>query len=404
MEPDDRLDRYAELAVRVGVNLEPEQVLGVHALVEHAPLVRAIARAAYRAGARYVDPVYIDQHVRKATVERAPEEVLTWSTPWSLRRLEQRAQRGAVISITGEPEPDLFDGVDGERLGRARPVELARRALHLMNQHRFATTIIGCPVEGWAAKIFGEPDVERLWRAVAYTVRLDEPDPVAAWEEHIERLGERAAGLNARRFDALRFSGPGTELTVGLLPTSIWRAAEDVTDWGRKHVGNIPTEEVYTAPDLRRTEGTARSTYPLAVDGIVVEGLEVRFEGGRAVDVRAEKGADVIRGQLAIDEAAPYLGEVALVDGDSRVGQTGITFFDTLFDENAASHVAYGCGFNYCVEGGEGLSDEEAHALGLNRSAVHTDFMIGGPEVDVDGLDASGSETPIIRDNRWELS
>ncbi|HEV3404686.1 MAG TPA: aminopeptidase, partial [Gaiellaceae bacterium] len=251
--------------------------------------------------------------------------------------------------------------------------------------------------------VFGEPDVERLWTAVGFATRLDEPDPVAAWQKHMARLDERARVLNERSFDAIRFRGPGTELTVGLLPASRWRSASFTTAWGLGHVPNMPTEEVFTTPDLRRTEGTVRSTRPLGLLGTTVRDLELRFEHGRVVEVRASAGADVVRGQLATDEWAPYLGEVALVDGSSRVGQTGITFRDTLFDENATCHIAYGDAVMFATEGLAGLSAEERRAQGVNGSAVHTDFMIGGPEVDVDALGADGQATPLLRGDVWQL-
>ena len=398
MTPDERLERYAELAVRVGANVQEGQLVTVVGQVEHAPLARAVARAAYGAGARYVDVSYSDPHVRHARIEHAPEDSLSTTPPWLLEREHTlAAERGAAIGISGDPEPELFADLPGERVGKTRTVALAEATMKTVNERLVNWTGIAFPNEGWARAVFGEPDVERLWEAVAHAVRLDEPDPVAAWSAHVERLERRVAALDALGVDSLRFRGPGTDLTVGLLEQSVWCGPRTKTAWGVYHVPNMPTEEVFTTPDARRTEGVVRSTRPLVLYGTIVRGLELGFDDGRIVDVSADAGADVIRGQLATDERAAYLGEVALVDGTSRVGDAGVTFFDTLFDENVTCHVAYGAAYAEAVE-------DEPPEDGFNVSSVHSDFMIGGPEVEVDAVTRDGRTVPLLRDDVWQLA
>ena len=400
------LEEYARIAVRVGVNVEEGQDVTILGYVEHAPLARAIARVAYAEGARRVDASYADLYLRRSKIEQAPDEAVGWAPRWVLEKVKEEGARGtAFINIVGEPDPNLFAGLDPDRVARSVMPEVRRAYWDAFDRGEMPWTIVAFPTPGWAEQVFGEPDVARLWDAIRATVRLDEPDAVAAWKEHIRVLQARAAGLNERGFDAVRFRGPGTDLTVGMLPQSRWMAAGTETASGRFYVPNLPTEEVFTTPDRRRTEGRVRATQPLVlIGGTVVTDLEVTFSNGRITGVDATKGADEVRAEIALDEGASHLGEVALVDEISRVGRSGMTFWSTLFDENAASHIAYGTAVMQALDLDGIPADPELEAMGINRSRAHTDFMIGGPEVEVDGIEAGGSAVPILRNNSWQLA
>ena len=390
----ERLNKYAELAVHVGANVQPGQTVFVQGYVEHAELVRAIARAAYAAGARYVDTRYIDNHVRHSMIDLGPDGTLDFTPDWMKSYMDAQAGQ-ALIAVHGDPEPLLMADLDPERVGRARMKEAAEIHRRQLADRQVNWTIVAYPNEGWAAQMFGDPDVERLWESVAFCTRLDEDDPVQAWREHMATLEQRAAKLTELRFDALHYSGPGTDLTVGLLPNARWMSALFRTASAIEYVPNMPTEEVFTTPDCRRAEGTIRSSRPLVLDGDIIEGLQLTVKDGKIVDVQADKGAGIVRGQLEVDDRAAYFGEIALVDGTSRVGQTHTTFFDTLYDENATCHIAYGFGVPEVFDGEPGE--------GMNISGVHTDFMVGGPELAVDGITKDGRAIPILREDVWQL-
>jgi aminopeptidase len=391
---DERLEAYADLAVRVGANVQEGQTVFLNVLVEHAPLGRALARAAYRAGARYVDVRYRDDHVRHAMIELGPDEALAHSPEW-MKMLYTAMEGEAQIWTTGDPEPELMNDLDGERVGRARMKEVIEIIRDQMIERSINWSGVAYPNEGWARQVYGEPDVERLWEAVAFCTRLDEADPVQAWRDHMARLEGRAKTLNELDLDAVHYTGPGTDLTVGLNGNARWMSALFRTRDGVEYVPNMPTEEVFTTPDCRRAEGTIRSSRPLVLEGDIIEGLQLTVKDAKIVDVQADKGAGIVRGQLEVDDRAAYFGEIALVDGTSRVGQTKTTFFDTLYDENATCHIAYGFGVPEVFDGDPGE--------GMNISAVHTDFMVGGPELAVDGITKDGRAVPILREDVWQL-
>jgi aminopeptidase len=399
----DRIQRYADLIVRVGADVQPGQTVFVLALPEHAPLARELARSGYEAGASYVDVVYADPHVRRTMIERADEKILTYSPPWQVERMRSAADGGALIMIAGEDEPELLADLDQSRVGKARPLDALAQLRRGQGERTMAWTIAAWPTAGWAQLMFGEPDTERLWDAIASTVGLEDADPVASWKAHVAKLRERARQLNELELDALRYDGPGTDLTVGLLAEHNWLGGGVETTYGAFHVPNMPTEEVFTVPDRRRADGMVRSTYPLQLGGTIVRDLSFTLVDGKIVDVQASTGADAVRAQLATDESAPHLGEVALVDGESRVGKTGEIFYNTLFDENATCHIAFGNGIAFGTKGLDGFDRDELQERGFNVSAIHTDFMVGGPEVTVTGITRDGREVPILVEDVWQL-
>jgi aminopeptidase len=402
---EERTAKLARLAVHVGANVQANQDVVVLVMdLQHAAMARAVTAAAYEAGARYVSVVYWDSHVKLARLNHAAVESLSFIPDWWERIVTECTERnGAFIGVWGDPEPDLFDAVDPERAG-ADPMPLTPSVWGMVGGGEVNWTIVPAPTPGMAKRLLGSDDVARLWDVMGPMLRIDEDDPNQAWAGHIARLRERSGQLEERSFDAVHFAGPGTDLTVGLLEGAKWLSGGIVTKTGIETVANMPTEEVFTTPDYRRVEGTVQGTKPFQIiGGPIVEGARLRFSGGRAVEIDADRNADALRAQMATDDGADRLGEVALVDGASPVGQTGLVFGDLLIDENATSHIAWGHAYAFTVP--DLPADEgEQDARGFNLSGVHQDAMIGGPEVEVTGIAMNGDRIPIIRDDAWVLS
>jgi aminopeptidase len=400
---NDRLNRFADLVVRVGVNVQPGSGVLVTADTAHLEIVRAVVERAYVAGAEWVEVEWSDGPIRHSGLTHASLESLTRSRPWAIERVKElAAERGAVISLVGDPDPHLFDDVDPVKAA-ARRVDEAMAARDALLVHQLRWTVVAAPNPGWAREVFGEPDTERLWDAVGTAMRLDEPDPVACWRDRAAELAARGRALDALDLTEVHYRSPGTDLTVGLVPDCRWNGGGDNDPDGIWYMPNIPTEEVFTSPDRRRADGTISLTKPVIVNGQVVDGLRVTFSGGRITDVTAASGAKAVLAQLDTDEGARSLGEVSLVDRDSRIAKAGILFHNTLFDENAACHVAWGQSFPFAVAGGVDRTDDERFELGLNRSTVHTDVVIGGEGMTVTGTGPKGT-VEIIRDDEWVLA
>jgi aminopeptidase len=394
------LRRYADLVVEVGANVQPGQIVWVVAEPRAAPLVREVAAAAYERGARFVDPWYFDPVIKRVRVEKAAAETLDYVPPWYGRRLQQLGEgHGVRISITPQVPPGLLAGLDPERAGRDTLPSL-KENFDVINARTTNWTVVPWAVPEWARLVHPGLDddaaMKKLWEQLIYTLRLDEPDPAAAWRERLGQLHDAGTRLNEQHFDAIRFEGPGTDLTVGLLPTSRFGSESPgmQTVDGVVHAPNLPTEEVTTTPDPARADGYVTATKPLDIAGTVVTDLRVRFEGGRAVEIDGENAA-ALRARVDKDPGGSRLGELALVDRDGRIDKTGTVFFNTLLDENAASHLALGNAYETHV----GAADRER----INSSEIHIDFMIGSDDVAVTGIRQDGSQMPVLRGGTWQL-
>jgi aminopeptidase len=403
-----RLDVLADLALRLGVSLREGDLLRVSAPVDAAPLAQRIAERAYRLGARHVDVQYDDPQVALARALYARDETLDHYP-------EERAELAHTVALRGDPsiritggDPDLMTAADPKRV--ARMSRAARRALQrssaLSMRSYMAWTIVGAAVPGWARKVFPAIPVEaaqaRLWEAIFATMRMDHDDPIAAWEGHVADLLARARHLTEAQFEALHLRAPGTDLRVGLAQDHVWEGgAVTCGADGRRAVPNMPTEEVFTAPHAARVDGRVRATKPLSYGGQLIDGFSLTFEGGSVVDVTAERGEDALRTLLESDAGARRLGEVALVSASSPIAARGHLFYNTLFDENAAAHLALGKAYPTCLAGGANRERSELEAYGLNESLLHVDFMVGSADLDVDGIDGTGAAVPLMRRGEW---
>jgi aminopeptidase len=394
---DGYMQRLADLVVGFGANVQEDQIVAITCEPGKEGLVRAIAESAYRHGAKFVDVHWFDPWVKRARVAYAREETLEFVPDWYGQRILALGDaRAARIALSGPSEPGLLEDLDPVRAGKDR-LPAVKESGKVVNDRTTNWSIIPCPTAKWAKLVFPDkPDDEALAALesqIEHVLRLDEPDPIAAWRARADMLEAVADKLGARGFDALHYEGPGTDLTVGLLPGSGWDAARFSTVGGIEHMPNLPTEEVFTTPDPERADGTVTSSKPLVLsDGTVVRGLKIRFEGGRAVQIDADTAQDTMRTIAQHDEGASRLGEIALVDAEGRIGKLDTVFYDTLLDENAASHLALGQGFPFL------LGDNGDRA---NESQIHIDFMIGSPDMTVTGITSAGERVPVLVRGEW---
>lgn len=404
---NELLKKYARLIAETGVATEKGHTVVLQISVDQAPLARLITQEAYKLGAAEVIVQWTDDQIQRefllhaATdrIEDVPQSKIVQADEW----LEKGASRISVVSA----DPDAFAGVDSHRVATYQAA--AGKALMNLRKatqaNKVSWTVVAAAGKQWAAKVFPdlseEEQVDALWDQIFKTTRVYEEDPVLAWKKHDEKLAKKAEELNQEQFSALHYTAPGTDIIIGLPKNHLWEGAGSYNARGEKFMANMPTEEVFTAPDSHRVDGYISSTKPLSYAGTIISGMKFTFKDGKVVDFSAEQGEDVLEKLLDTDEGARRLGEVALVPDPSPISQSGIIFFNTLFDENASNHLALGSAYAFSVKGGTEMSDEELAEAGLNRSQTHVDFMVGSDKMDIDGIREDGSTVPIFRNGDW---
>ncbi len=404
---ETKLQKYAELVIKVGVNIQPGQELMLRVPIDAAPLARKLAIEAYKAGSKYVNVFYGDDEQTLIRYQYAPRDSFDYFPDWYAEAALRFAQNGDAILSVYASDPDLLKDQDPELISASRKAaaQKMRPFSELLGKDYAPWTVIAASVPGWANKVFAHlPETERvpaLWNAIFKICRVDTPDPVAAWREHTDNLVKRSAYMTEKQYVALKYTAPGADLTLGLPENHVWMGGYGKTPKGNAFTANIPTEEIFTLPHKDRVNGTVRATLPLSLHGNLVEDFWFRFEDGKVVEVHAAKGEEVLKKLLETDEGAVRLGEVALVPQSSPIAQTGILFYNTLYDENASCHLALGRAYRTSLKGGEDMSEEDFGAAGGNDSLIHVDFMMGSDEMDIDGILPDGSAEPIFRGGEW---
>ncbi|HEV2521351.1 MAG TPA: aminopeptidase [Candidatus Acidoferrales bacterium] len=404
---EKNLDRLAEVAVRAGLGLAPGQELVMTATLDAIPLARRITEHAYKAGATLVTTIYTDEEAALLRFRHAPDTSFDAAASWLYEGMAQAYRSGAArLAITGS-DPSLLSKEDPEKVSRVNRAtsKAYRPALELIVRDEINWTIVACATPAWAAAVFPnlpqDEALARLWEAIFVATRLNQPDPVAAWKEHDANLHARSARLNEKRYSALHFRGPGTDLRVGLADDHLWLGGGSTAKNGRYGIPNLPTEEVFTTPHKDRVEGQVTSTKPLSHQGTMIDRISVRFEAGKIVEAHAAQGEQVLQRMIETDEGARRLGEVSLVPHSSPIASSGLLFLNTLFDENAACHIALGQAYSSCLKDGDTLNPEQLALRGANSSLIHVDWMIGSNRIDVDGVSAAGDSEPVMRAGEW---
>jgi len=404
---EQKLDQLARVAIEVGLGLKAGQELLMTASLEAVPLVRRITEHAYRAGASLVTTLYSDDEAMLMRYRFAPDDAFDRAPGWLYDGMGAAFKSGAArLAITGT-NPTLLSNEDPDKVGRANQAvsKAYRPALELITRHEINWTIVASATPSWAAAMFPDDTPEdalaKLWEAIFATTRIHVDDPVSNWKTHDTELHRRAAYMNEKRYAALQYRGPGTDFRLGLADDHLWLGGGTTAGNGLYCIPNMPTEEIFTTPHKDRAEGTVTASKPLSYQGTMIAGIRVRFERGRIVDAHASRGQEVLRKLIGTDDGAGRLGEVALVPHSSPIASSGLTFFNTLFDENAASHIALGQAYTSCLRDGEKLTPEQLAARGANDSLIHVDWMIGSDKLDIDGIAPSGTAEPLMRNGEW---